>query len=273
MSYFFSFHTGTDPSGAVDIHITPGDCNTFLGPDAISCNIVELSTGVNPCFPVGSGYIGTCQGSATEFTASYSGLNPDHDYLVMVGSNHDTLYGPCTFGIDISGPAVQISASVNPFLISLGESATLNVIGAGSNQGYSWSPQSWLDNQYSASPISTPEQTTNYTVTSQIGNCTVTDNVTVTVGPPIFIYNSFTPNGDGVNDTWVIPGVEKFENIEVNVYDRWGQNVFRSIGYAQPWDGTNKGRFLPTGPYYYHIELNSLDVSIAPFTGEVSIIH
>jgi gliding motility-associated-like protein len=191
----------------------------------------------------------------------------------MVGSNHDTLYGPCSFDILISGPGVDVVASVNPFLIALGESADLNAGGANPGASYTWSPQSWLNDAYISNPTSTPEETTAYTVSTQVGSCDVTDIVVVTVGPPITIYNSFTPNGDGINDTWVIPGIQRFENVEINVYDRWGQNVFRSIGYAQPWDGTNKGKYLPTGAYYYHIELNNIDVTIPPYTGEVSIIH
>jgi hypothetical protein len=45
------------------------------------------------------------------------------------------------------------------------------------------------------------------------------------------------------------------------------------VGYAQPWDGTRGGKFLPTGVYYYVIELNSLDVNIEPVTGFVTLVH
>jgi gliding motility-associated-like protein len=278
MSFFYSFHTSSDPSGQVSIQVSPTDCDNFLGPDAITVVVVEWSAGVNPCDPIGSPFIGSCQSASGNFTAAYSGLNPNSEYLLILGSPHDTLYGPCETDISISGPGVDISASVSPLVISLGESADLQVIGgtpsgANPNAAYVWSPSGWLDDAFSDSPVSTPEETVTYTVTSTVGSCTQTDNITVTVGPPIVIYNAFTPNADGFNDLWEIPGIQRFENVEVNVYDRWGQNVFRSIGYATPWDGTFKGRKLPTGAYYYSIELNDLNVTIPPYNGVISIVN
>jgi gliding motility-associated-like protein len=93
------------------------------------------------------------------------------------------------------------------------------------------------------------------------------------VGPPINIPNTFTPNGDLINDLWLLAGIQRFEGALVTVYDRWGQQLFKSLGYTQPWDGTNGGKKLPTATYYYVIELNSLDVDIPPITGSVTLIH
>ena len=108
---------------------------------------------------------------------------------------------------------------------------------------------------------------------SMIGECVLSDTIYVIVGAAIDYYNAISPNGDNVNDTWEILGIQKFPRAEVNIYDRWGQNVFRSIGYASPWDGTNRGKKLPTGSYYYVIELNSPVVYIEPYTGFISIMH
>jgi gliding motility-associated-like protein len=273
LTYFYQFHTGTDPSGQVYIDVNPTDCDDFLGPNLVTVNIIEVPIGINPCNPVGSPFVGTCQSNNGPFTAAYSGLNPDQDYMVVVGSNHDPVYGPCAIEINVSGPAVDISSTVTPLIISLGESSDITVEGAPSSSSFTWSPETWLENANTATPTSTPESTISYSVSTQIGPCTVTDQITVNVGPPIIIFNAITPNGDLNNDTWTIRGIERFENCEVNIYDRWGQNVFRSIGYATPWDGTNKGKFLPTGAYYYVIELNSFDVTIPPFIGEISIVH
>ena len=93
------------------------------------------------------------------------------------------------------------------------------------------------------------------------------------IGPPIGVPNAITPNNDGINDLWTIAGISDFQSAQVNVYDRWGQVVLKSIGYTQPWDGTNKGKFLPTGTYYYVIELNSPDVNIEPVVGFIAIVH
>ncbi len=68
---------------------------------------------------------------------------------------------------------------------------------------------------------------------------------------------AFTPNGDGINDGWVIKGIENHPNSIVNVYNRWGHKVFSAIGYQNDWGGTyrNNNKKLPTGSYYYVIDL------------------
>lgn len=278
MTYFYSFHTGSNSSGEVEITVTPTDCNNALGNDPIYVTVYQAPTGINPCNPVGTPYQSGCASGVDEFTTILSGLQPNQDFILAVGSNHDTLYGPCNMQVSIAGSGVDVSASVDPLLVTLGQSATLSAEGGvpvlpDTSAAYSWSPQTWLDNAFSASTAVTPEATTSYTVSTQIGGCTVTDQITITVGPPIVIYSAFTPNGDGYNDVWNILGIERFENAQIYIYDRWGQNVFKSIGYNQPWDGTNRGKFLPTGTYYYQIQLNSLEVTIPPYSGYISLVH
>ena len=58
------------------------------------------------------------------------------------------------------------------------------------------------------------------------------------------------------------------------MFNRWGQLVHRSLGYAQPWDGTGRsGNPLPPGTYYYVIELNDAELPLPPETGHVAIIR
>jgi gliding motility-associated-like protein len=67
----------------------------------------------------------------------------------------------------------------------------------------------------------------------------------------INISNTFTPNGDGINDYWEIKGLVAYENSTVDVYNRYGQLLFHSVGYPKPWDGTFQGKQAPSGTYYY----------------------
>jgi gliding motility-associated-like protein len=83
------------------------------------------------------------------------------------------------------------------------------------------------------------------------------------------IPNTFTPNGDGINDYWNIPGLDTYPNAKVNVFNRYGAPVFQSIGYARPFDGTSNGKPLPAGVYYYIITLKKGDV----LSGNVTIIR
>lgn len=73
----------------------------------------------------------------------------------------------------------------------------------------------------------------------------------------IIIPNVFTPNGDGTNDFWVIENLDKYPNAVIEVFNRWGEVVFKSIGYLNPWDGYYNGKRLSPGCYYYNIILNA----------------
>ena len=84
----------------------------------------------------------------------------------------------------------------------------------------------------------------------------------------IFIANAITPNGDGSNDTWVIGGLDGYADAYVQVVNRYGQVVFESNGYANPWRGALNNEPLPPADYYYVV---SYDKSKEPLTGVVSI--
>jgi gliding motility-associated-like protein len=81
-----------------------------------------------------------------------------------------------------------------------------------------------------------------------------------------------TPNGDGKNDLFVVHNLEKiYQNCQMTIFNRWGNVVFESTGYENPWDGTYKGEKLPMGTYYFKLELKDSESTI--YNGSVSIIH
>jgi len=87
----------------------------------------------------------------------------------------------------------------------------------------------------------------------------------------LIIPNAFSPNGDMINDTWVIKNTEIYPKTEITIYNRWGQTVWRSErGYPLQWDGkNNRGLELPVDSYHYIIDLhNGMKVII----GSVTII-
>jgi gliding motility-associated-like protein len=85
------------------------------------------------------------------------------------------------------------------------------------------------------------------------------------------IPTAFTPNGDGKNDEFLIPGIEKYPNAEIEVFDRWGRMVYKSgEGYFEPWDGTFRGDDLPTDSYFYVIDLKE---GLEPIAGSISIFR
>ncbi|MCE6992724.1 LamG-like jellyroll fold domain-containing protein [Dyadobacter sp. CY323] len=69
----------------------------------------------------------------------------------------------------------------------------------------------------------------------------------------LFVPSAFTPNQDGMNDTWNIVNMEQFERLELLVYNRWGEVIFYSENYQIPWNGIYKGSLVSSGIYSYKI--------------------
>lgn len=96
--------------------------------------------------------------------------------------------------------------------------------------------------------------------------------LTVFLSPKdIKIYNTFTPNGDGYNDQWVINDLQYYANCTVDIFNRYGQQVYFSRGYSHPWDGNYKGQPVPSGSYYYVINPN--DGTATKLSGYLTIIR
>lgn len=83
----------------------------------------------------------------------------------------------------------------------------------------------------------------------------IVSNLNIAGAPLVFPINILTPNGDGVNDVWVVKDIEKFPDNEVTVFDRSGRTVFQTKNYQNDWAGYLSGRLLAEGTYYYVIKL------------------
>ncbi|MBB5437352.1 gliding motility-associated-like protein/uncharacterized repeat protein (TIGR01451 family), partial [Pedobacter sp. AK017] len=78
--------------------------------------------------------------------------------------------------------------------------------------------------------------------------------VTINVAPPdLDIPNTFTPNGDGKNDTFLITGLENYDGVSLFVYNRWGDEVYKNNNYKNEWDGNG----LNDGTYFYVLKLRT----------------
>ena len=189
-------------------------------------------------------------------------------YIIDDGTCKDT----CGVFINVNPPPV-IDAGDDDVIVS-GNSSTLGGDPTGaSGSTYQWSPSTSLDDSTAANPVATPSETTTYylTVTNDSG-CVAIDSVTIEVIPQIVFPNGFSPNGDGKNDTWVIDYIDRYPDALVEVYNRWGEMLFHSIGYKEEWDGIYKGKPLPVGTYYYIINLNHPDIP-EPYTGPITIMR
>jgi gliding motility-associated-like protein len=83
-----------------------------------------------------------------------------------------------------------------------------------------------------------------------------------------FIPTGISPNGDNINDTWVIPGLNEYPDCVVTIYNQWGSLIFSSKGYQEVWDGSYQGSKLPSANYYYTIDLGKGN---EPLTGKITL--
>ncbi len=133
-----------------------------------------------------------------------------------------------------------------------------------------WTPTGGLSNASVLRPqiVALQNQTYRLTAIGQ-GNCSASDTLTVKILRPVQVPNAFSPNGDGINDTWLINNLVDYPGATVEIYNRYGQMVYQSNGYNQPWNGTHKGAPLPFATYYYIITLKN---GFKPMTGSVTIV-
>ncbi|MEO8962867.1 MAG: gliding motility-associated C-terminal domain-containing protein [Ginsengibacter sp.] len=144
-------------------------------------------------------------------------------------------------------------------IVIKGQPATLNGLAGGTDVSYLWTPGTYITSTSSLNPVVTPPVTQFYTlnVYSNKGCGTATDQTLVKVYKQLYIPNAFSPNGDGLNDTWLIEALQAYPGAEVKVYDRFGETVFDNRGKNIAWDGRFKGESLSSGVYVYIIDLKN----------------
>lgn len=166
----------------------------------------------------------------------------------------------------MASDSVLVTVNINPSanagpdkVIIRGQGATLEGSAAGTEVNYLWTPAINITGNNSLSPVVNPLATQMYVlhVFSDKGCKTATDSVQVKVYQQLFVPNAFTPNGDGINDTWVIETLKAYPGAEVKVFDRYGRNIFDNNGQSTSWDGTFKGEMQTAGAYVYLIDLKN----------------
>jgi gliding motility-associated-like protein len=144
-----------------------------------------------------------------------------------------------------------------------------NVTGGVRGTDYSYI---WSDNSTNSTLANIPAGYYKVTVTDMNG-CSIKDSVTI---QPVnetclVIPNAISPNGDLINDVWNIGLKELYPSMEVIIFNRWGETVWRSEkGYPRPWDGTSNGSSLPIDSYHYIIDLHN---GSRPIVGNITIVR
>jgi gliding motility-associated-like protein len=217
-----------------------------------------------------------CEGQSVELKAEYSGskvkwsTGETSDKIIVTASGTYSVTtfsdGGCTAdaGIPVQFHPVPV-LTMKDTSICVSSMKHITITAPAGFVKYVWNSQNGT-NSYQADH---PQQVT-LTVTDENG-CEATRDITITDEcPDASIPNAFSPNGDGINDTWVIKGFENDPAVVVSVFNRYGTKLFESKGYRSPWNGKFNGKMLPPGAYYYMISPNNKRKTLS---GNVTIMY
>lgn len=287
--------TVTDANGCRDsssIRLNPGGTAiaeyltgnpSCTAPDGGSIQLADIVGGLEP-------YEISINGGVFEPAADWSAAG-------LTAGNYTLILRDATGCESAQGVVLQLPAGplldLGPDLeIEAGESVLISPAIDFPLTDLSWTPQTGIMAEVDGLSIQA-SQTTTYTFTAtDDAGCTSTDQFTVTVIPPdveepanpqdptdVYIPNAFSPNEDGVNDTFTVFSNEEVAMIRsMRIFDRWGNLLFDRSDLApndiqQGWRGQVNGRTLAMGVYIYFVELEYTDGTTEIFKGEVSIIR
>jgi gliding motility-associated-like protein len=161
---------------------------------------------------------------------------------------------PLTISI-LKGNAATVTASVSP---------------GQTGYSYQWEPvdEGFRSDPHMLSAVLSPAKESSYTVVATSPNgCAGAATITVLVFERLHIPTAFTPNNDGINDTFEIFN-PKDQILDVRIFNRWGRVIFQSSGYDHPWNGTYQQEPVPAGNYPYMIK-----TPFGDYRGEIMILR
>ncbi|MGY4385143.1 gliding motility-associated-like protein [Pedobacter sp. UYP24] len=159
----------------------------------------------------------------------------------------------------------------NEIFILIGGQKQVTASATGNGLTYKWSPSIGLSKDDILNPIMQGDDDREYTLTVTTNQgCFVSHKILLKILRVVEPSNAFSPNGDGINDTWGIKYIDSYPNVSVDIFNRYGNKIFSSTGYKKPFDGIYKNEPLPVGTYYYIINPN---IGTKNVTGSLTIIR
>jgi gliding motility-associated-like protein len=217
-----------------------------------------------------------CDGQAVDLAAHYAGGSVK--WSTGETSDNITVNKSGNYKLTVTSPAgcqadtsINVSFLANPAFIlkdtticTFKHQSIMLTAPSGFSQ-YTWNGGTGQQTYLVSQP-----QKLRLTVTDANG-CQATQDIKIVEQcPEIYIPNAFTPNHDGINDTWAIAGLENDQTAEVQVMNRYGIRIFKSKGYNTPWDGKYGNQKIAAGVYYYIISAKN---NTQKFSGAVTIIY
>jgi gliding motility-associated-like protein/uncharacterized repeat protein (TIGR01451 family) len=270
-------HLSVNNSGFYQLYVSNGDClsdtaGVYIQVDSLPFIVVTN----NP-------YI--CYGDEAELSAhgnlrNITWSSGQHSETITVSPSASTLYtvsgsnacGNLLQNIFVTVYQLPVAIALDATLIN-GESTPLHAEGGLS---YSWYPGNGLNCSDCANPMVslTESQYYSVTVTDEHGCMDTTDMFVNVVDEKntAYIPNSFTPNGDGLNDEFSVSGTN-IKDLQMIIYERSGAKMFESKGRSCSWNGILKSQELGAGTYVYTVRIIFEEGSIANRKGYVTVVR
>jgi gliding motility-associated-like protein len=200
-------------------------------------------------------------GGTQPYSYSWSNLTSSQNQTGLVSGTYTfvlTDSNGCTFEESLFvGEATQIviSSQITPLSCIDETDAGIEIYTDGGTLPYNWQ---WSNGENTESISNLGAGL--YTLILTDGNaCVRTDDFTISTSEVECVnpVNSFTPNNDDYNDTWIIGNIDLYPDAEVSIFNRWGNLLYQTKGQYIPWDGRFNGNPLPAEVYYYIIKLNN----------------
>lgn len=212
----------------------------------------------------------------------------DPAILMTSGNFHITLAASVSYGCN---DTTSHDVTINPLpeikgpreiVTPLGIPITIPLTYSSSVTSWIWAPGANLDCATCPNPVATLLLTTLYTVTvTDTNNCRSTDSIlikTVCNADNLFMPNTFSPNGDGVNDVFYPRGKSLYNVQSLSVFNRWGQMVFQRKDFPantenMGWDGKFNGHPAPSDAYVYIVEVICQNAQVIAIHGTVTLLR
>ncbi len=225
---------------------------------------------------VNAPYTYSIDGGAGQFSETFYNLSADVHSLHIVSNNGcvtDTV-------IEVPEPIegfveVMPTDTITMAGETLQMSSTFINYPTSSISAYVWSPSYGLTCGDCPNPVFNGYNSTTYVLTVIYHNgciATASTDITVNGNPPIYVPNAFTPNGDGSNDVFYLYS-QQVKEMDLKVFNRWGEKVFESTNQFYGWDGMYKGVQQPMAVYTYVVEVTYLNGKKANQKGTVNLIR
>jgi gliding motility-associated-like protein len=266
--YYYCDFTNVCGTVRDSIFISLVDPSIFAGDDTIVC-------------PGEVAYMHAWGGVSYVWYPAVTALTANGSEVSVIAPNASTykVIGSDQFGC-IDSAYVVIDLFPKPFIQTnpdvyaiFGEPVPLSA-NSTTTGSYVWSPAEYLSCVVCDNPIAQPDRNFVYTVSYTDENgCSASDQVHIYYEPLIYVPNTFTPNGDNINEDFFALGVN-IDDFTIDIFNRWGELIYTGDKLSKFWDGTYKGQNCQDGVYTWKIRYTEFQTDIVyELVGHVSLLR